>query len=264
MTNIHITKSRKGDLMRLKDKVAIVTGASRGIGEAIAIEMAKEGAKVVVNYVNNKNKADIVVNKIKDSGGTVVAIKADISIRDQVKKMINTTIKKFGSIDILVNNAGILQQKHFETITDEEWDRMFQVNMKGSFICSQECVSIMAKNNFGRIINISSIGGQWGGNLAVHYSATKAGIISLTRSLARIYSKDGINTNCITPGLVSTEMIEGELSSSEGKEKLKNIPIERIAEPDEIAKIAVFLASEDSSYITGQTINANGGMLFSV
>ncbi|WP_061313284.1 SDR family NAD(P)-dependent oxidoreductase [Clostridium botulinum] len=250
--------------MRLNNKVTIVTGASRGIGKAIAIEMAKEGAKVIVNYNNNKEKAMKVVMEIEDIQGTAIAVKADVSKRDEVKKMIDIAIENFGGIDILVNNAGILQQKPFETITDEEWDKMFEVNMKGSFICSQECIPYMVKNNFGRIINISSIGGQWGGNLAVHYSATKAGIISLTRSLAKIYSKDGINTNCISPGLVLTEMSAAEMATEAGKEKLKNIPINRSATPEEIGRIAVFLASEDGSYMTGQTLNANGGMLFNV
>ncbi|OSA93185.1 UNVERIFIED_ORG: 3-ketoacyl-ACP reductase [Clostridium botulinum] len=250
--------------MRLNNKVTIVTGASRGIGKAIAIEMAKEGAKVIVNYNNNKEKAMKVVMEIEDIEGTAIAVKADVSKRDEVKKMIDIAIENFGGIDILVNNAGILQQKPFETITDEEWDKMFEVNMKGSFICSQECIPYMVKNNFGRIINISSIGGQWGGNLAVHYSATKAGIISLTRSLAKIYSKDGINTNCISPGLVLTEMSAAEMATEAGKEKLKNIPINRSATPEEIGRIAVFLASEDGSYMTGQTLNANGGMLFNV
>ncbi|MBZ9636007.1 SDR family NAD(P)-dependent oxidoreductase [Clostridium sp. FP1] len=250
--------------MRLKDKVAIVTGASRGIGKAIALEMAKEGAKIVVNYNNSKEKAMEAVEEIENNQGIAIAVKADISKRNEVKKMIDIAIQKFGDIHILVNNAGILHQKPFETITDEEWDKMFEVNMKGPFICSQECIPYMLKNNFGRIINISSIGGQWGGNLAVHYSATKAGIISLTRSLAKIYSKDGINTNCISPGLVLTEMAAKEMETEAGKEKLKNIPINRSAKPEEIGRIAVFLASEDASYMTGQTLNANGGMLFNV
>ncbi len=250
--------------MRLKDKVAIVTGASRGIGREIAISMAKEGAKVVVNYLNNDEKAEQVVKYIKDNGGTAIAIKADVSRRNDIKSMVESTIEIFGDIHILVNNAGILQQKPFETITDEEWDKMFDINMKGAFICCQECIPYMLKNNFGRIINISSIGGQWGGNLAVHYSATKAGIISLTRSLAKIYSKDGINTNCISPGLVVTEMSRTEMATEAGKEKLKSIPINRPAEPEEIARLSIFLASDDASYMTGQTLNANGGMLFNV
>lgn len=250
--------------MKLKDKVVIVTGASRGIGKAIAIEMAKEGAKVIVNYNNSKERALEVIREIEDIEGKAIAVKADVSKRDEIKKMVDIAVENFGEIHILVNNAGILQQKPFETITDKEWDRMFEVNMKGTFICSQECIPHMLKANFGRIINISSIGGQWGGNLAVHYSATKAGIISLTRSLARIYSKDGINTNCISPGLVLTEMSAEEMETQAGKEKLKSIPINRPADPKEIGRVAVFLASDDGSYMTGQTLNVNGGMLFNV
>ncbi|PKM83604.1 MAG: 3-ketoacyl-ACP reductase [Firmicutes bacterium HGW-Firmicutes-13] len=248
--------------MRLKNRAAIITGSSRGIGRAIALQMAKEGAKVIVNYASNKEKAIEVENQIKKSGGTAIAIEADISKREEVRKMIALTVEKFGAVDILVNNAGILQQKPFETITDEEWDKMFEINMKGPFICSQESIPFMLKNKFGRIINISSIGGQWGGHLAVHYSAAKAGVISLTRSLAKIYSRDGINTNCISPGLVLTEMSAAEMETEAGREKLKSIPINRPASPEEIARIAVFLAGEDGSYMTGQTINANGGMLF--
>ncbi|MEW5920309.1 MAG: 3-oxoacyl-ACP reductase family protein [Bacillota bacterium] len=248
--------------MRLKNRVAIITGSSRGIGKAIALEMAKEGAKVAINYLSNEEKAQSVVKKIEKEGGKAIAVKADVSKRDEVRKMIAFTVEKFGTMDVLVNNAGILQQKPFETITDAEWDKMFEINMKGPFICCQESIPFMLKNKFGRIINISSIGGQWGGHLAVHYSAAKAGIISLTRSLAKIYAKDGINTNCISPGLVLTEMSAAEMETEAGREKLKSIPINRPASPEEIARIAVFLASEDGSYMTGQTINANGGMLF--
>lgn len=248
--------------MKLENKVAIITGASRGIGKAIALEMAKEGAKVVVNYVNNCDKAQEVVDEIINDGGIAMAVKADVSIRSEVRELLEVTVREFGRIHILVNNAGVLQQQPFETITDDDWDRIFEVNMKGPFICAQECIPYMLENKYGRIINLSSIGGQWGGNLAVHYSATKAGIISLTRSLARIYSKDGILTNCISPGLVLTEMSATELSTEAGKEKLKSIPVNRPAVPGEIGRIAVFLASADADYLTGQTINANGGMLF--
>lgn len=248
--------------MRLENKVAIITGASRGIGKAIAIEMAKEGAKVVVNYANNYDKAQEVVEEIVNCGGIATAVKADVSKRNEVKELLKITVQKYGTVHILVNNAGILQQQPFETITDSDWDRIFEINMKGPFICAQECIPYMLENKYGRIINLSSIGGQWGGNLAVHYSATKAGIISLTRSLARIYSKEGILTNCISPGLVLTEMSASEMSTEAGKEKLKSIPVNRPADPKEIGRIAVFLASADADYLTGQTINANGGMLF--
>lgn len=248
--------------MRLKNRIAVITGSGRGIGRAIALQMAGEGAKVVVNYVRNEEKAGEVVKEIAGTGGTAVAVKADVSQRDEVRRMMEFTVDRFGKIDILVNNAGILEQKPFASISDAEWDNMMAVNLKGPFICCQECLPFMVQNNFGRIINISSIGGQWGGQLGVHYAAAKAGIISLTRSLAKIYSQDGINTNCIAPGLVLTEMAAAEMETEGGKEKLKSIPLKRPASPEEIARIAVFLAGEDGSYLTGQTINANGGMLF--
>ncbi len=248
--------------MKLKEKVALITGGSRGIGKSIALEIAKEGAVVIINYSKNKEKADETLRELKLINENCEALKADISKRDEVKEMFLKIYEKYEKIDILVNNAGILQQKPFETITDDDWDMIFDVNMKGSFICSQEAIKEMKNRNYGKIINISSIGGQWGGNLAVHYSATKAGIISLTKSLAKIYAVNGINVNCISPGLVMTEMIEEELKTEAGKIKLKNIPMGRAAEALEIAKVAVFLASDDSSYINGQTINVNGGMYF--
>ncbi len=233
--------------MELKNKVAIITGAAQGIGKAIAEEFKKHGALVV--------RTDI--KEIKEENFWIM----DIVDRNGVKNVFTEIKNKYSRIDILVNNAAISFQKPFETITDYDWEKMLKINLQGAFICSQEAIPYM-KDRGGRIINISSIGGQWGGNLAVHYSAAKAGIISLTRSLARIYSKDNILTNCIAPGLVCTEMSKKELETEAGKEKIKSIPIGRVADPEEIAKIAVFLASEYSSYITGQTINANGGMFF--
>ena len=247
--------------MLLKNKIAIITGARRGIGKTIAFEMAKEGAKVVVTDLD-KEDCQRVVEEIKNGGGEGIALKMDITDRKEIREALETVINKFGKIDILVNNAGILEQKPFETITKEEWQKMLKVNLEGAFLCSQEVVKCMKEQKSGRIINISSIGGQRGGNLAVHYAVSKAGIISLTRSLANIYSKDNILTNCIAPDLVLTEMSKKELDTEAGKEKLKNIPIGRAAKPREVANVVVFLASEKASYITGQTINVNGGTLF--
>ena len=249
---------------RLRGKVALITGASRGIGRAIAIEFAKERAEgIVLNYVKNDDAAFKTKKELEDIGVKVLPVKIDVSKRDGVRVLVDEAIKTFGKIDILVNNAAILQQKPFETITDEEWDRMFEVNLKAPFMLIQEVITYMVKQRWGRIINIASIGGQWGGNLAVHYAATKAALISLALSVARIYSKYGITSNAVSPGLVLTEMAEKEINSEIGKEKLKLIPAGRFAEPEEVAKAVVFLASEEASYITGQTINVNGGMLFS-
>jgi 3-oxoacyl-[acyl-carrier protein] reductase len=247
--------------MLLKDKIAIITGARQGIGKSIAIEMAKEGAIAIVADIN-ENDCQKVVAEIKKNGGRAVATKMDITDQEEIKNVITKTYKEFGKIDILINNAGILEQKPFKTITRQDWQKMFAVNLEGAFLCSQEAVKYMEKQKSGRIVNITSIGGQRGGNLAVHYSASKAGLISLTRSLARIYSKDNILTNCIAPDLVLTDMSRKELETAAGREKAKSIPIGRIAQPKEIADVAVFLASEKASYITGQTINVNGGSIF--
>ena len=249
---------------RLSGKIALVTGASRGIGRAIAVEFAREGAyAVVINYLRNDEAAFEVKKMVESYRVKALLVKADVSDRSSVRKMVKRTLEVFGKIDILVNNAALLQQKEFEKITDEEWDSVLNVNLKGPFMLIQEVVPQMVKNKWGRIINIASIGGQWGGNLAVHYAASKAALISLTLSIARIYSKYGITSNAVSPGLVITDMSRKEIESEIGKKKLSMIPIGRFAQPEEIAKVVAFLASDDAAYITGQTINVNGGMLFS-
>lgn len=248
--------------MELKGKVALVTGGSRGIGKAIAIALAKEGINVALTYRINKEKAFSVVKEIDIENNKVICIRLDQGSRENIRRLIIEVHKKFGKINILVNNAAIAQEKPFETITDDDWDNMLKINLRGPFILCQEIIPDMIAQKWGRIINISSIGGQWGGFNQVHYAAAKAGLINLTKSLARIYSGKGITTNAISPGLVGTEMSSKELNTKSGKEKLKNIPIGRIATLEEIAEVVAFLASEKASYIAGQTINVNGGMYF--
>jgi len=243
-------------------KVALVTGGSRGIGKAIAIALAKEGVNVALTYNTNREKACSIVKEIESKGNKAICIQLDQKSRDNIRKMIEEVHKKFGKINTLVNNAAIAQEKPFESITDDDWNNMFAVNLYGPFVLCQEIVPEMVEKRWGRIINICSIGGQWGGFNQVHYAAAKAGLINLTKSLARIYSKNGIATNAISPGLVGTKMSFKELNSEAGKKKVGNIPIGRIATPEEIAEVVVFLTSEKASYITGQTINANGGMYF--
>ena len=166
-------------------------------------------------------------------------------------------------ISVLVNNAAIAQEKPFETITDDDWERMLKVNLQGPFICCQEVIPEMIKQRWGRIINVTSIGGQWGGYNQVHYAAAKAALINLTKSLAKLYSGKGVLTNAVAIGLAKTDMSGSELESDEGKKKVMGIPIGRIATIDEVANTVKFLCSDDASYITGQTINVNGGMYFS-
>ena len=248
--------------MELKGKVALVTGGSRGIGKAIAIALAKERIKVALTYKINKEKALSVVEKIESIGSKAICLELDQKSRQNILNTIKEVRNKYGKIDILINNAAIAQEKPFETITDDDWNNMLEINLRGPFILCQELIPDMIEQNWGRIINVCSIGGQWGGFNQVHYAAAKAGLINLTKSLARIYSAKGITSNAISPGLVGTEMSSKELNSETGKEKVINIPIGRIATPEEIAEVVVFLASEKAGYITGQTINVNGGMYF--
>jgi len=202
--------------------------------------------------------------KIAKSLPAAFAVQIDIASRASVKRAIAKSSRHFGrGFDIVVNNAALVQEKPFEAITDADWDRMLAVNLRGAFIVAQECLPGMLKRKWGRIINITSIGGQWGGMRQVHYAAAKAGLINFTHSLARLYSGEGITTNAVAPGLVATDMIRKELKSKAGKSKAAQIPVGRIAEPEEIAAGIVYLASEDAGYITGQTLNINGGMLMS-
>lgn len=236
----------------MKNKLVFVTGASKGIGKAIATSFSEQGYLVAYGYHNT----EIEDNKC-------FSVKVDIADRESIKNAIAKSEQHFSThISILVNNGAISQEKPFLTITDADWANMLDINLKGAFAFSQEVLPNMIAAKWGRIINITSIGGQWGGFNQVHYAASKAALISLTNSLAKIYSKDGITTNAIAPGLVATEMSATELSTEAGKEKVKNIPMGRLGSSQEIADIALFLASDKSSYITGQTINANGGMYF--
>ena len=243
-------------------KIALVTGGSRGIGRSISISLSKAGVFVALTYKTNKALADEVAKYITANGGTAISLHMQIEDRRSVREALQILKMNFGQVNILINNAAVAQEKPFETITDKDWDHLMSVNLKGPFICCQEVVPEMVKEGWGRIINITSVGGQWGGTNQVHYAASKAALISLTRSLARLYSKNGITSNAVSPGLVDTDMIANEIKTAAGQEKLRNIPIGRIATAEEIAQVVVFLASDDAAYITGQTINVNGGMYF--
>jgi NAD(P)-dependent dehydrogenase (short-subunit alcohol dehydrogenase family) len=243
----------------LKGVVALVTGSSRGIGKAIAVAFAKAGANLAITYNQSADSAQVVSEEIRSLGGNAIVLQLDVSQRESIKRVVEDIIDAFGRIDILVNNAGMLQQKPFLEITDEDWHKIIDVNLKGPFICAQEIYPLMQRQGHGRIINIASSGGQLGGTLAVHYSASKAGIICLTKSLARIGAPN-ILVNCISPGLIDTDMTQEEIISQEGKEKTRQIPLFRPGSAEEVARVAVFLASDQSSYLTGQTINVNGGL----
>jgi len=237
-------------------KAVFISGGSKGIGAAIAEKLASENYRTIVSYKTNKIKAEELVNKIKDLNGDAQAIFCDISNRDSIVKVFS----EIGSIDILVNNASITQHKSFLDISDEDWSRMQNVNLQGAFMCSQTFIPGMLKKKWGRIINIASIGGQWGGIDQVHYASAKAGLIGLSMSLARIYSNTGITSNSVAPGIIITETTS-IIKENEKKQLIKNIPLGRFGISTEVAQAVSFLASDNSSYITGQTINVNGGML---
>ena len=242
-------------------KTAIITGGGRGIGRAITLALAQEKFRVVVTYVTRRDSGEQTAADVRELGCEAFVVQADVTKRESVRQLISTATEKFGTVDVLVNNAGILQQKPFNTISDEEWDTMLATNLKSVFLCSQEIMPVMVRQGGGSIINISSSGGQLGGMLAVHYAVSKAGVISLTRSLARVGAPDGIRVNCVTPGLIETEMSQKEIHSEVGQQKIgREIPLRRAGLASEVAGAVVFLASEEAAYITGQSINVNGGL----
>jgi NAD(P)-dependent dehydrogenase (short-subunit alcohol dehydrogenase family) len=182
--------------------------------------------------------------------------------RQSIKDAIHWITKIMGSVDILINNAAIAQEKPFLTLTDDDWDQMLNINLKGAFMATQEVLPSMIDKQWGRIINISSIGGQWGGMNQIHYATAKAGLIGLTRSIAKVYSAHNITCNAIAPGLIATDMSEAELNTPAGQEKVKNIPRKKLGTVDDIGEAALYLSSDQANYVTGQTLNLNGGMYF--
>ncbi|MCM3717193.1 3-oxoacyl-[acyl-carrier-protein] reductase [Fictibacillus phosphorivorans] len=244
----------------LNNKSVLVTGASRGIGRAIALYFAKNGAKVAVNYSGSEEKANEVVEEIKANGGTAFAIKADISSSDDVTNMIKTVIDEFGSLDVLVNNAGITRDNLLMRMKEEDWDAVINTNLKGVFLTTKAVTRQMMKQRSGRIINIASIVGVSGNAGQANYVAAKAGVIGLTKTSAKELSSRGITVNAIAPGFIETDMT-GKLEEGIKEDMLRNIPLARFGQPDDIAAAAAFLASDASSYITGQTLHVDGGMV---
>lgn len=248
--------------MNFNTKVALVTGGNRGIGKSIVEELLNNGVFVIFTYNNHVNEANYFLKEKINYQNYLDSYRINLQNIKAIDIMVEKILKKYNKIDILINNAAISQEKPFEEISINDLNNMFDINFKSAFYLTQNIVPLMKKNQWGRIINIVSIGGQWGGFNQVHYAASKAALINFTQSIAKIYSAYGITSNAVSPGLVETDMSAKELQTNAGKEKLNNIPIGRIAKPVEVAKVVAFLASEDSSYITGQTINVNGGMYF--
>ncbi|MFS0643528.1 3-oxoacyl-[acyl-carrier-protein] reductase [Siminovitchia sp. 179-K 8D1 HS] len=245
--------------MRLEGKTAIVTGASRGIGREIALVLAKEGANVVVNYSGSKEKAEEVARQITDMGREAVAYQCNVSNADAVQLMVKDAIARFGRIDILVNNAGITRDNLLMRMKEDEWDDVIDINLKGVFLCTKAVTRQMMKQRSGRIINIASVVGVIGNPGQANYVAAKAGVIGLTKSAARELASRNITVNAIAPGFITTDMTD-ELPEDMKEAMLKQIPLAKFGEAKHIAKTALFLASDDAEYITGQTIRVDGGM----
>ncbi|MBU5256164.1 3-oxoacyl-[acyl-carrier-protein] reductase [Tissierella praeacuta] len=246
--------------MSLKDKAALITGGSRGIGKEIALELARNGVHIGISYVSNTEKANEVLEEIKSYGVNAVAVKANVSVEEDVLQMIKTIEEELGTIDILVNNAGITKDNLLIRMKEQDWDEVMDVNLKGVFLCTKAVSRIMMKKRYGKIINITSVVGITGNAGQGNYSASKAGVIGFTKSMARELASRGIRVNGIAPGFIETDMTD--VLKDEIKESmLKTIPLNSFGNPKDIANLAVFLASESSDYITGQIINVDGGMI---
>lgn len=246
--------------MELTGKNAVVTGGSRGIGRAIALELARQGANVAINYTSNKELAETVVKKVEEYNVKAIAIKADVSNGDEVNNMMKSIKEAFGSIDILVNNAGITKDTLLMRMKIEDWEKVIDINLKGTFLCTKAVTRDMMKQKYGKIVNMASVVGITGNAGQANYSASKAGIIGFTKSVAKELASKNININAIAPGFIQTDMTD-KLSDSIKEEMLNTIPIKRYGKPQDIANVVTFLCSEKASYITGQVIHVDGGMV---
>jgi acetoacetyl-CoA reductase/3-oxoacyl-[acyl-carrier protein] reductase len=244
-------------MSRLTGKIALVTGASRGIGRAIAVALAREGAKVAVNYQSNQAKAAEVVDEIKALGGTAMLVPANVAKSDEARAMVKKVLDEWGRLDVLVNNAGITRDKSLRKMDDESWVQVIQTNLNGYFFCMSAAIPAMVEQGGGRIINISSMNGQIGAFGQANYSASKGGVIALTKTAALELAKANITVNTVSPGFTETDMF-AEIPEKIQDQIKQRIPMGRFGKPEEMAKAVVFLAA-DGDYITGQQINVNGG-----
>ncbi|MDR3563851.1 MAG: 3-oxoacyl-[acyl-carrier-protein] reductase [Negativicutes bacterium] len=246
--------------MLLGGKVAIITGGSRGIGRAAAIELAKAGAKVVVNYAGNKAAAEETLATIQAAGGEAILCQADVADGSAVEILIKTTMDAFGRIDILVNNAGITRDNLLMRMKEEDWDAVINTNLKGIFHCTKAVSRVMMKQKGGRIINMTSVVGVMGNAGQANYAAAKAGVIGFTKSMAKELASRTITVNAIAPGFIATDMTAG-LPEQVKSDLAKGIPLNRLGSPEDVAAAVLFLASDAANYITGQTLNVDGGMV---
>ncbi len=242
----------------LTDKVALVTGGSRGIGRAISIALAQQGATVALNYVSNKDAADAVVAEITAAGGTAIALQGDVA--EDGTRLVADTKEQLEGIHILVNNAGLTQDNLMLRMSEEAWDRVMAVNLRGAYLCTKAALRPMIRQRWGRIINIASVAGIFGNAGQANYAAAKAGLIALTKSVAKEVASRNVTANAIAPGLVATEMTAG-MTEDQEQAVLNLVPLGRAATPEEIAPAVVYLASEEAAYVTGSVITIDGGLV---
>ena len=242
----------------LSDKVAVVTGASRGIGRCIALALAAQGAKVVAS-ARNAEALDNLVEEIKQQGGEAAAVVGDVAVDTDASELIDQAVAKYGQVDILVNNAGITRDGLLLRMKNEDWDAVLDTNLKGAFLCIRAAAKVMSKQRSGRIINISSVVGEMGNAGQANYCASKAGLLGLTKSVARELARRNVTVNAITPGFIVTDMTD-DMTDKARQAMTEQIPLGRLGEVDDIANAVIFLASDQSSYITGQVLGINGGM----
>jgi len=246
--------------MKLEGKVALVTGSSRGVGKAVALGFAASGADVVINYTSNQAAADNVVSEIQSMGRSAVAVKADVAVKSDVERLVNSAADKFGKLDILVNNAGFTRPAMMVKMSEDQWDQVVDIHLKGAFMCSQAAGKLMKEQNSGKIINVTSVAGIVGTVGQINYSAAKGGIISMTKSIAREMARYNVCANVISLGIVATDMTEKIRTDEKLKDIYMNrILLKRFAEPDDISPAFVFFASDESNYITGQLVCVDGG-----
>ena len=244
--------------MKLKGKVALVTGAAQGIGKAVALLLARNGADIIVSDINLE-KAEETAREVEGLGQQALAVKTNVAEANDVEKMVQTALERFGRIDILINNAGITRDKLLLRMSDEDWDAVLGVNLRGTFLCTRAVIRPMAKQKSGKIVNIASVVGTMGNAGQANYGASKAGVIGFTKTVAREYAPRGINVNAIAPGYIETPMTEA--LPEKAKEELKRmIPMDRLGKPEDVAEAVLFLVSEASTYITGQVLHVNGGI----
>lgn len=247
------------EFLSLQGRVAVVTGGSRGIGRAVALELARRGAKVVVNYNRSPEAAESVVNEIKAAGGEAAAFQADVSETAAAQSLIKFAVDTFGDLHILVNNAGITKDMLIMMMSEEDWDAVLDTNLKSTFNCSKAAVKHMMRKRYGRIINIASVAGQMGNPGQTNYSASKAGQIGFTKALAREVAARNITVNAVAPGFVDTEILSS-MAPEVLEAALKLVPLARKAQPEEIGYAVAFLASDQAAYVTGQALGVDGGM----